>query len=69
MVSKRQISPGDGFVKVGRRPTKWIVDRILDYHDLPRHVRLREEGGNERTITVAISALEDKREFTPLMEV
>ena len=37
----------------------------MHYPDIPSHVRLVEKSGNERTITVALSTLDDPRQWTP----
>ena len=46
--------------------SKWLVERIIEFPDLPLHVRLNEQGGNERTVTVALSALLDTRQWKPV---
>ena len=38
----------------------------IEFPDLPLHVRLNEQGGNERTVTVALSALLDTRQWKPV---
>ncbi|MGB0697265.1 MAG: hypothetical protein ACPGOY_16550 [Rhodospirillaceae bacterium] len=57
------VNPGDIYRKVSAPHSVWRVDRILEYGDIPPHVRLVEHGGNFRTMTVARSALLDYREY------
>ncbi|GEO82048.1 hypothetical protein [Pararhodospirillum oryzae] len=65
MSKKTVVHPGDRFVKPGNPPSQWQVDQMLEYPDLPAHVRLIELGGNRRTVTVALSALLDGRLYAP----
>ncbi|MCW9035658.1 MAG: hypothetical protein OQK35_04075 [Alphaproteobacteria bacterium] len=65
-MAKVAVQPGDQYVKEGTPPTQWTVERILDFPNTPQHVRLvrkRNEATNTRTITVAMSALLDKKFF------
>ncbi|GHU01527.1 hypothetical protein FACS1894186_4410 [Alphaproteobacteria bacterium] len=55
---------GDIFLKVGKVGSHWVVDRIMEYPDIPAHVRLVEQGGNERTVTVALSTLDNAKFWT-----
>ncbi len=66
MPKKLPVTTGDRFVKAGNPPSHWTVDRTLEYPDIPPHVRLVEQGGNHRTITVALSALLDQRSYRPM---
>ncbi|WP_157879214.1 hypothetical protein [Pararhodospirillum photometricum] len=66
MSRKTVVHPGDRFMKPGNPPSIWHVDQMLEYPDLPPHVRLIELGGNRRTVTVALSALLDGRLYSPV---
>ena len=57
---ENKVNSGDAYVKNDRVPSVWIVDRILSVYT-PTHVRLIEQGGNERTATVALETLLDER--------
>lgn len=57
--SVRDVAEGDVFVKNDKVPSTFIVDRLLDFSPAPTHVRLKEIGGNERSITVALDVLMD----------
>lgn len=57
------VQPNDVFQKASGLPSKWIVERIIAFPDLPLHVRLIEQGGNERTVTVALPTLLDERQW------
>ena len=57
---ENKVNSGDPYVKNDRVPSIWIVDRILSVYT-PTHVRLIEQGGNERTATVALETLLDER--------
>jgi hypothetical protein len=52
------VAPGDVFRKVGTYGGEWVVERVFDYPDIPRHVRLVERQG-ARAMTVAASMLSD----------
>jgi len=58
-----EVRPGDVFRKVGTYGGNWTVDRIFDYPDIPRHVRLVERAGS-RAMTVAATLLLDPEAFT-----
>lgn len=60
-----EINPGDVFRKAGTYGGDWVVERVFDYPDIPRHVRLVEKNG-ARTMTVAASLLMDLDNFTPV---
>ncbi len=60
-IEKITVQPGDAFIKIGGIDSIWKVERILEYPDLPPHIRLVEHGGNSRTATVALSALMDTK--------
>ena len=55
--------PNDVFQKASGLTSKWLVERVIEFPDLPLHVRLNEQGGNERTVTVALSALLDPHQW------
>ncbi|MBP5534311.1 MAG: hypothetical protein J6Y03_02250 [Alphaproteobacteria bacterium] len=54
------LEPGSVFVKNDCVPSTFIVEKILDFSPAPMHVRLKEHGGNGRTITVALETLLDE---------
>jgi len=54
------VSKGDVFIKNDKVPSKFVVDRMLDFSPSPMHVRLKEQGGNERVVTVALDILTDE---------
>jgi hypothetical protein len=56
------IEPGDVFHKVGTYGSDWTVERVFDYADIPRHVRLVDRGSG-RTMTVAADMLLDPDNF------
>lgn len=60
---KSPVQTNDVFQKASGLSSKWLVDRVIEFPDLPLHVRLVEQGGNERTVTVALSALLDPRQW------
>ena len=63
---KVPVQPNDIYQKASGLSSKWLVERIIEFPDLPLHVRLNEQGGNERTVTVALSALLDTRQWRPV---
>ena len=63
---KVSVQPNDVYQKASGLSSKWLVERIIEFPDLPLHVRLNEQGGNERTVTVALSALLDTRQWKPV---
>lgn len=58
------VQPGDVFRKVGTYGGDWVVERLFEYPDIPRHARLIERTGS-RTMTVAVSLLMDTDNFIP----
>lgn len=65
-MAKYPVQPNDVFQKASGLTSKWLVERVIEFPDLPLHVRLNEQGGNERTVTVALSALLDPRQWKPV---
>lgn len=63
-----EVAPGDIFRKAGTYGGEWIVERIFDYPDIPRHVRLVERQGGARSMTVAATMLFDTECFTPVSQ-
>lgn len=59
------VNLGDVFVKNDRVISRFVVERLLTYTDIPPHVRLIERGGNERTVTVALQTLLDEKYWLP----
>ena len=55
-----KLERGSIFVKNDRVPSTFIVDKVLDFSPAPMHVRLKEQGGNGRTVTVAMETLLDE---------
>ena len=62
-MAKFPVQPNDVFQKASGWTSKWLVERVIEFPDLPLHVRLNEQGGNERTVTVALSALLDPHQW------
>lgn len=60
-----EVTPGDIFRKTGTYGGDWVVQRVFDYPDIPRHVRLVERNGS-RAMTVAATILFDPNSFTPV---
>lgn len=60
-MTKFSVEVGDFFQKAGGIDSKWEVEKIIEYTDIPTHVRLKEHKGNERTQTVALSVLLDPK--------
>ena len=65
-MQKSPVQPNDVYQKASGLSSKWLVERVIEFPDLPLHVRLNEQGGNERTVTVALSALLDTRQWKPV---
>lgn len=59
------VKPGDLFVKNDNVVSVFMVDKVLDLPSFPVHVRLVEQGGNNRTVTVALSVLNDEKFWKP----
>ena len=57
------IEPGIRFCKTDAPATVWIVARLLDFADAGEHVQLYQKDHPRRTLTVATSALRDKKMF------
>ena len=56
-ISKVELQIGTLFEKNDKVPSVFVVDKVLDFSPAPIHVRLKEKGGNERTVTVALDTL------------
>lgn len=52
------VQPGDVFRKIGTYGADWVLERVIEYPDIPPHARLIDQGSG-RTMTVAISMLLD----------
>ena len=59
------VQRGDVFRKNGTYGGDWVVERVFDYPDIPRHVRMVERT-THRSMTVAADVLYDPALFTPL---
>ena len=62
-MAKFPVQPNDVFQKASGLTSKWLVERVIEFPDLPLNLRLNEQGGNERTVTVALSALLDPHQW------
>lgn len=63
---KMSVKEGDAFVKTSGIASVWLVDKVLEFDDIPPHVRLIEQNGNRRTATIAYSALTDTKYWKPV---
>lgn len=63
---KITVQKGDAFVKTNGVASIWVVDKFLEFDDIPLHVRLIEQSGNHRTATIAYSALTDTKYWKPV---
>ncbi len=60
MVSKnRVIEVGDRYIKIDAPSIVWVVSGAVDVADPVPHVRLVQEGADNRKITLSTSALQD----------
>ncbi len=62
---EHMIQPGDRYLRLGNPSTKWVVERLMEFDNQPPHVRLIQDGFS-RTITVALSVLDDEGQFQRL---
>ena len=60
--------PGDRFLRAGNPTTMWIIDRFMELPNMPPHVRLFREDRPTQTRVVALSLLDDARQFRRLPE-
>ena len=63
--AKLDIKVGDFYTKTNGIDSLWKVERILDFGDIPLHVRLVEQGGNNRTATISYNTLVDTKFWKP----
>ncbi len=63
MTKEDELKSGTIYQKVDGFLSKWMVDKVFHYDDIPDHVRLIEQGGNERTVTVALTSLTDIKQW------
>jgi hypothetical protein len=63
--AKLGVKAGDLYVKTNGIDSVWKVERILDFGDIPLHVRLVEQGGNNRTATISYNTLIDTKFWKP----
>ena len=59
------VQRGDVFRKMGTYGGDWVVERVFEYPDIPRHVRLVERT-SRRAMTVAADVLFDPTMYVPL---
>ena len=59
--SAPMVSEGDIFEKKDKVPSYFVVDKLLNFAPAPVHVRLVEQGGNNRLVTVALATLLDEK--------
>ena len=59
------VQRGDVFRKIGTYGGDWVVERVFDYPDIPRHVRLVERTTG-RAMTVAADVLFDPSMYTTI---
>ncbi len=62
-MGKTTVNLGDLFIKSGPRPSKWVVEKLIQRPDIPDHVRLRKMDQETKTITLALSVLGDPKQF------
>ncbi len=62
------VQQGDVFRKAGTYGGDWVVERIFEYPDIPRHVRMVERKGG-RAMTLALDLLFDPEFFMRVKEV
>jgi hypothetical protein len=60
------VKPGDVFLRLSSQPTRWAVEKIFEYPDIPPHARLQRIGYWKATRTIALSVLTNQREFQPV---
>ena len=63
--SRKHIQPGDQFMRTGKVQTLWEVTELLEFHDLPPHLRLKAVG-EHRILTFAVAAVQDDHLFKPV---
>ena len=63
--AKLDVKVGDFYTKTNGIDSLWKVERILDFGDIPLHVRLVEQGGNNRTATISYNTLVDTKFWKP----
>ena len=59
------VQRGDVFRKIGTYGGDWVVERVFDYPDIPRHVRMVERT-SRRAMTVAADVLFDPTMYMQL---
>ena len=64
-ISNVNLEKGSVFVKNDKVPSTFVVDKVMDFSPAPMHVRLKEQGGNGRTVTVALETLMDEHFWHP----
>lgn len=62
-MKKNNVLPGAGYFKTEAPTTTWIVSRFLEFPETGQHVQLYQKDHPRRTLTVAVSALLDKKMF------
>lgn len=66
----KDIRPNERFAKVAEllvaAQTVWVVWHVVDLPGLPKHVKLIQEDAPHRVVTVALSAVADRRLYRRL---
>jgi hypothetical protein len=68
MMRRNPPEPGDRFIRAGLYPTVWVVDRFVEKSGMPLHVRVSREDRPSKILVIAVTVLDDIRQFRRLSE-
>jgi len=68
-IANLDLHAGALFEKNDKVSSVFVVDKVLDFSPAPIHVRLKEKGGNERTVTVALDTLMNEEFWRPVSNI
>lgn len=63
MAQKTLVEIGDRLVRFGNPESVWVVQRFLEFPHMPKHVQMVREGPSNRTLTMAVTTVQDGRQF------
>ena len=68
MMRNKSPERGDRFLRAGIYQTVWVVDRFLEKSGMPLHVRVSREDRPSKILVIAVTVLDDIRQFRRLSE-
>ena len=68
MILSKSPQPGDRFLRAGLYPTTWVIQKFVKKLGMPLHVRLSREDRPSQILVIAVTVLDDTKQFRRLSE-